>query len=73
MSLQLAHGTNYLTCGIAAVDPVIIARGTTGFSGADLQNLVNQAAIQASREKAEHVGLKHFEWAKVSGMDSVLS
>lgn len=25
-----------------AVDPVIIARGTTGFSGADLQNLVNQ-------------------------------
>ncbi|KAG8917638.1 i-AAA protease yme1 [Tulasnella sp. 417] len=47
-----------------AVDPVILARGTTGFSGADLQNLVNQAAIQASREGAKHVGMKHFEWAK---------
>ncbi|KAG9031724.1 hypothetical protein FRB95_002397 [Tulasnella sp. JGI-2019a] len=46
------------------VDPTIIARGTTGFSGADLQNLVNQAAIQASRERAKHVTLKHFEWAK---------
>ncbi|KIK08631.1 hypothetical protein K443DRAFT_672154 [Laccaria amethystina LaAM-08-1] len=46
------------------VDPKILARGTPGFSGADLQNMVNQAAIQASKERAAEVSLKHFEWAK---------
>ncbi|KAJ7219269.1 ATP-dependent peptidase [Mycena pura] len=46
------------------VDTKILARGTPGFSGADLQNMVNQAAIQASKEHAKEVLLKHFEWAK---------
>ncbi|WVW80572.1 hypothetical protein I302_102558 [Kwoniella bestiolae CBS 10118] len=46
------------------VDASIIARGCPGMSGADLQNLVNQAAVKASREGAKTVGLKHFEWAK---------
>lgn len=46
------------------VDPSIIARGCPGMSGADLQNLVNQAAVKASREGATSVQLKHFEWAK---------
>ncbi|RXW15065.1 hypothetical protein EST38_g10789 [Candolleomyces aberdarensis] len=46
------------------VDPKILARGTSGFSGADLQNMVNLAAIQASKDKASEVTLKHFEWAK---------
>jgi len=46
------------------VDPKVLARGTPGFSGADLQNMVNQAAIQASKERASEVTLKHFEWAK---------
>ncbi|KAF8746143.1 hypothetical protein AX14_000189 [Amanita brunnescens Koide BX004] len=46
------------------VDPKILARGTPGLSGADLQNMVNLAAIQASKEKATEVELKHFEWAK---------
>jgi len=45
-------------------DPMILARGTPGFSGADLQNMVNQAAIQASKEGATEVTLKYFEWAK---------
>ncbi|KAF7322974.1 ATP-dependent peptidase [Mycena chlorophos] len=46
------------------VDTKVLARGTSGFSGADLQNLVNQAAIQASKEHATAVSSKHFEWAK---------
>jgi len=46
------------------VDAKILARGTPGFSGADLQNMVNQAAIQASKLHAKEVDLPHFEWAK---------
>ncbi|TBU50742.1 ATP-dependent metallopeptidase Hfl [Dichomitus squalens] len=46
------------------VDAMILARGTVGFSGADLQNLVNQAAVKAAREGAQSVNLTHFEWAK---------
>ncbi|CAM0142234.1 i-AAA protease yme1 [Umbelopsis sp. WA50703] len=46
------------------VDVSITARGTPGFSGADLANLVNQAAIQASREGVREVGQKQLEFAK---------
>jgi ATP-dependent metalloprotease len=46
------------------VDAAVIARGTPGFSGADLENLVNQAAIHASRNKQAKVGPKDFDWAK---------
>ncbi|KAI5294453.1 hypothetical protein KEM52_003987 [Ascosphaera acerosa] len=46
------------------VDTAVIARGTPGFSGADLENLVNQAAIHASRNKKTRVGPKDFDWAK---------
>lgn len=46
------------------VDPSVIARGCPGMSGADLQNLVNQAAVKASRDGSNNVQLKHFEWAK---------
>jgi cell division protease FtsH len=41
-----------------------IARGTPGFSGADLANLLNEAAIAATRESAESVGRKHIEIAR---------
>lgn len=46
------------------VDPSLIARGTPGFSGAELENLVNQAAVRASRNKASAVNMKDMEWAK---------
>ncbi|RAH71499.1 i-AAA protease YME1 [Aspergillus aculeatinus CBS 121060] len=46
------------------VDVEVIARGTSGFSGADLENLVNQAAIYASRNKKTKVGPKDFDYAK---------
>ncbi|SCU83642.1 LAFA_0D04786g1_1 [Lachancea sp. 'fantastica'] len=46
------------------VDPSIIARGTPGLSGAELMNLVNQAAVYACQQNAISVDMKHFEWAK---------
>ncbi len=46
------------------VDESIIARGTPGFSGAELENLVNQAAVRASRNKSPKVGMLDFDWAK---------
>ena len=48
----------------ASVDPSTIARQTPGFSGAELENLVNQAAVHASRNKQKNVTLKDFDWAK---------
>jgi ATP-dependent metalloprotease len=48
----------------ADVDIGVIARGTPGFSGADLENLVNQAAVHASRDRKANVGPYDFDWAK---------
>ncbi len=52
---------------VPAADDVVagvIARGTPGFSGADLANLVNEAALFAARENKRTVNMEHFEKAK---------
>lgn len=46
------------------VEPRIIARGTPGFSGADLANLVNEAALFAARANKRLVEMEEFEKAK---------
>lgn len=46
------------------VEPSLIARGTPGFSGADLENIVNEAALFAARQEGRTVDMQHFELAK---------
>jgi cell division protease FtsH len=46
------------------VNPVILAKGTPGFSGADLENLVNEAALLAAKRNKEKIGMIDFEDAK---------
>ncbi|CDM39530.1 membrane protease FtsH catalytic subunit [Ectopseudomonas oleovorans] len=46
------------------VQPAVIARGTPGFSGADLANLVNEASLFAARAGKRVVEMKEFELAK---------
>ena len=46
------------------VNPLILAKGTPGFSGADLENLVNEAALLAAKQDKERVGMQDFEEAK---------
>ena len=48
----------------ADVEPSYIARGTPGFSGADLANLVNEAALFAARQNKRTVNMEEFEQAK---------
>ncbi|MDR2745767.1 MAG: ATP-dependent zinc metalloprotease FtsH [Desulfovibrio sp.] len=46
------------------VDLDVLARGTPGFSGADLENLVNEAALQAAKLNQEKLDMGDFEYAK---------
>ena len=46
------------------VDLSIIARGTPGFTGADLENLVNEAALAAARKGKKGIEMEDFEYAK---------
>jgi len=46
------------------VDLAVIARGTPGFAGADLENLVNEAALMAARGGQERLTMRDFETAK---------
>jgi cell division protease FtsH len=46
------------------VDFAVIARGTPGFSGADIENLVNESVLYAARFDKEKVNMRDFEYAK---------
>jgi cell division protease FtsH len=48
----------------ADVDPGILAKGTPGFSGADLENLVNEAALLAAKRSKEKIDMADYEDAK---------
>lgn len=53
-----------MCCSCTAVEAEIIARGTVGFSGAELENLVNQAALKAAVDEKEMVSMADLEFAK---------
>ena len=59
----LKHHMRNVAVG-ADVDSTLLARATSGFSGADLENLVNQAAVHAARLRHKKVGPLDFEYAK---------
>jgi cell division protease FtsH len=46
------------------IDWKVIARGTPGFTGADLENMVNEAALLAARSDCDTVSMEHLEQAK---------
>ncbi|MGO8990475.1 MAG: ATP-dependent zinc metalloprotease FtsH [bacterium] len=48
----------------ADVNLAVLSRGTPGFTGADLENLVNEAALLAARLEKEHIEMADFEQAK---------
>uniref|UniRef100_A0A3P8UA96 ATP-dependent zinc metalloprotease YME1L1 n=1 Tax=Amphiprion percula TaxID=161767 RepID=A0A3P8UA96_AMPPE len=56
--------TEILNWYLKKIKANIIARGTVGFSGADLENLVNQAALKAAVDGKDMVTLKELEFAK---------
>ncbi len=58
-------GPHHARCPLdASVDLEVIARGTPGFSGADLESLVNEAALLAARKDKDKVDMRDFEEAK---------
>lgn len=50
------------------MDIPLLARGTTGFTGADIENMINQAALRAAIDGAELVSMKHLENARDKGI-----
>jgi ATP-dependent metalloprotease len=46
------------------INVTALAKGTTGFTGADIENMVNQAALKAATEGAKRVAMRHLEDAK---------
>ncbi|CAA19064.1 mitochondrial inner membrane i-AAA protease complex subunit Yme1 [Schizosaccharomyces pombe] len=62
LAILLQH-TRHVPLG-KDVDLSIIARGTSGFAGADLANLINQAAVYASKNLSTAVSMRDLEWSK---------
>uniref|UniRef100_A0A914I8B3 AAA+ ATPase domain-containing protein n=1 Tax=Globodera rostochiensis TaxID=31243 RepID=A0A914I8B3_GLORO len=52
---KIVHGDIHITQ---------LAKGTTGFTGADIENLVNQAALKAAKEGAKEVNMRHLDEAR---------
>ncbi|CAF2761827.1 unnamed protein product [Rotaria sp. Silwood2] len=46
------------------VDTEYLAKGSTGFTGADIENMVNQAALYAAQSSSPFVTMNHLEWAR---------
>lgn len=53
---------NRITHGKLVLD--VLSKGTIGFTGADIENMVNQAALKAATENCDKVLMRHLEEAK---------
>ncbi|RKF58509.1 Mitochondrial inner membrane i-AAA protease supercomplex subunit YME1 [Golovinomyces cichoracearum] len=62
MAILKHHMKNVLVSDDVSVE--VLAAGTPGFSGAELENIINQAAVRASKAKSSEVSMLDFEWAK---------
>ncbi|RFU34385.1 hypothetical protein B7463_g1932, partial [Scytalidium lignicola] len=62
MAILKHHMKNIITAPDVSLEA--LAAGTPGFSGAELENIINQAAVHASKAKASAVSMFDFEWAK---------
>ncbi len=49
---------------VSDIDVSKLAKGTTGCTGADIENIVNQAALRAAMDGATEVNMSHMEYAK---------
>jgi len=47
-----------------SIDTEYLAKATTGFTGADIENMVNQAALYAAQSSSSSVTMKHLEWSR---------
>lgn len=59
----LKHHIKHVTAG-KDIDLEVLAAGTVGFSGAELENVINQAAVHASKLRQKFVTMLDMEWAK---------
>ncbi|KAK0107982.1 hypothetical protein ONS96_003762 [Cadophora gregata f. sp. sojae] len=62
MAILQHHMKNIITSKDVSLE--ILAAGTPGCSGAELENIINQAAVHASKAKAQAVSMFDFEWAR---------
>ena len=64
ISKRVKTSTTALCLYVPGVDVYKLAKGTTGCTGADLENLVNQAALKAAMDAATSVTMEHLEYAQ---------
>ena len=64
VNITIISLTLYFFYHVSDIDVDELARGTTGFTGADLENMTNQAALKAAIDECTTVAMEHFDFAR---------